>query len=181
MKLVQDLIVFDLITTGLDAEKDVAIQVAAVLLDKDNMIEKFTFNAYVKVSLLESNLRKHADICGVNLEVFQKAKKTHDVALEFAKSFSPNSTLATSHPVNLFFFRSLFKKAAIPFPYSYNSLDIWTLGYDLALKQGWDKIPSLESLALYIKRPLSLPNNALERARKTAEFLRQHWGLKYSV
>lgn len=175
MKLVQDLCVFDLVSTGVDPERDQVLQLACVVLHKDNLLERSVFNSYVKISLLEGNLRHHAELCQVGVDVFKSAPKTFDVVSRFAKVVPKNTTFATSRPLNMFFLKSLFKRGAMVFPFSLDCLDVWTLGYDISVRQGWEKIPSLDSLATYIKKPLLRPQNALEKARAVADFLRWSW------
>ena len=60
MKLIKDLLVFHIETTGPDPERDHIIQIAAVLLDKDSLLEKNFQNSFVKVSFLDGTIQKHS-------------------------------------------------------------------------------------------------------------------------
>ncbi|QQS22541.1 hypothetical protein IPM19_02820 [bacterium] len=50
MKLIKDILIFQIEATGVDIERDHIIQLSGILLDKDSLLEKNYFNSYVKVS-----------------------------------------------------------------------------------------------------------------------------------
>ncbi|HYV33446.1 MAG TPA: exonuclease domain-containing protein [Candidatus Limnocylindria bacterium] len=54
MKFIKDLLFFEIQTTGQDPDKDSIIQLSAILLDKDNLLEKANFNTYIRVSYLDA-------------------------------------------------------------------------------------------------------------------------------
>jgi len=68
MKLIKDLLVFHIETTGPDPERDHIIQIAAVLLDKDSLLEKNFQNSFVKVSFLDGTIQKHSEQLGISFD-----------------------------------------------------------------------------------------------------------------
>jgi DNA polymerase III epsilon subunit-like protein len=48
MRFARDILLVDVQTTGNNPEKDFALQIAAILLDKDNLLEKDNFSSYIK-------------------------------------------------------------------------------------------------------------------------------------
>ena len=75
MKFIKDILFFEITTTGFDADKDSVIQLSAVLLDKDNLLEKSNFNSYIRISYLDSIINEHAKILGVDYETLKKSPK----------------------------------------------------------------------------------------------------------
>ena len=73
MKFIKDILLFQIEVTGQNVERDSIIQLSAVLLDKDNLLEKNFFNSYVKVSFLDNTITQHADMLQVPFETLQKS------------------------------------------------------------------------------------------------------------
>lgn len=173
MKLIKDLLLFDIQTTGNDTEKDAIIQLSAVLLDKDNLLEKGSFNAYTRTSILDSVLTLHAQIVGVPFEEYKKSQKQQDVFKQFINTFGTNLTLTTLHTGNILFLKNNFKKYGIPFEYDPHILDIWTLGYVYSTHMGLKKIPTLHTLAEMFNQTLHSFNNAQQKVQAETNILRQ--------
>jgi hypothetical protein len=70
MKFIKDLLFFEITTTGADPDKDSLVQLSAVLLDKDNLLEKDNFNTYVRVSYLDSIINEHAKLLCAKVQKF---------------------------------------------------------------------------------------------------------------
>jgi DNA polymerase III epsilon subunit-like protein len=173
MKLIKDILVFALETTGNDIDKDHIIQLSAVLLDKDNLLEKQSFNSYVKVSFLDGTIASHATQLGIDFEVLRKSAKITEVLRDFIKTIGYDPLLTTHSVQNYLFLRQAFKKNLVPFKYDNHILDVWSLGYIYILHYGIKKIPTLTTLSNHFNLKIKNQNNALEKARLTAEVLRK--------
>lgn len=173
MRLVKDLVLFDLETTGDDIEKDSVIQLAAIVLDKDNLLEKGVYNTYIRTSLLEGTLSQHAKLLGIPFELLRKSPKVLEAVKPFAELFDSSVILASQNSKRIFFLKNLFKKAALPYPYDFHVFDLWTLEYTFIQKLGLKKVPTLNTLIDYFNLKIKNPHHALERARLEAEILRR--------
>ena len=78
MKFIKDLLFFEIQTTGQDPDKDSIIQLSAILLDKDNLLEKNNFNSYIRVSYLDSIINDHAKLLHTDYESLRKSPKVYD-------------------------------------------------------------------------------------------------------
>lgn len=160
-------------TTGPNIERDSIIQLAAVLLDKDNLLEKNFFNAYIKVSFLENTVSQHAAQLQIPFETLNKSQKLHDVIKEFSAKFGNTPLLATHTVSNVQFLRQAFKKTFIPYEYDSHVLDLWSLGYVYTLHNGLKKMPTMETLFTHFNLKFQNRNNALEKARLSADVFRK--------
>lgn len=173
MKFIKDILLFDVEATTEDPDTGNMLQLAAVLLDKDNLLEKATFNSYIRVSLIDSTITQHAKLLGVSFEAIRKSPKIYDCIKEFSKHFPDAPLLASQTIKQVFFLKNAYKKAAIPFPFSYHVLNLWTLQYLTTQRQGLQKSPSLHTMLEHYKLKERNPKNAFERVRLEAEVLRR--------
>jgi DNA polymerase III epsilon subunit-like protein len=172
-RFVKDLLIVEIEATGSDVDKDAIIQLSGLLLDKDNLLEKGVFNTYVRTSLLEGTLAKHAEFLDVPFETIKKSPKAMDAAKQFAEFIHPNATPAFQNVRNLVFLKNLYKKVNYPLPLNLQIFQLWTLEYVLSIKLGLNKLPTLQTLLDYFGLPVKNPHNSLERARLEAEVLRR--------
>lgn len=173
MKFIKDILLFQIETTGSNIERDSIIQLSAVLLDKDNLLEKNSFNSFVKVSFLENTIAQHALQLQVPFETLQKSPKLVEVIKDFVAKFGNDPLLATHTVSNVQFLRQAFKKTFTPYEYDSHVLDLWSLGYVYTLHYGLKKMPSMETLFHHFNLKITNPNNALEKARLAAEVFRR--------
>jgi DNA polymerase III epsilon subunit-like protein len=173
MKFIKDLLFFELQATGADVDKDNVLQLSAILLDKDNLLEKANFNSYVRVSYLDSVMLEHAKLLHVEYEVIKKSAKIYDVIKLFHGKFSGNLLLATHSFSNVIYLKNAFKKAAVPFDYDTHILDVWTLGYIYTLNYGLKKMPTFNTFIDYFKLKQKYPFDAMEKVRLEAEIFRR--------
>ncbi len=173
MKFVKDILLFDLETTGPDADKDNIIQLSAILLDKDNLLEKNFFNSYVRVSLLDATITQHAEILNIPFDEMRKSLKIYDVIKKFHQTFDNNALLATHNLANVLFLRNGFKKAVIPFDYDKHVLELWTLGYIYTMNYGIKKMPTFNTMLDHFHMKQKNRHNALEKVRLAAEVFRK--------
>lgn len=171
MKLIKDLLVFHIETTGPDPERDHIIQIAAVLLDKDSLLEKNFQNSFVKVSFLDGTIQKHSEQLGISFDELRQSPKITEAVKDFINTFGFEPLLATNSTTSLLFLRHAFKKSLQPFKYDKHVLDVWSLSYIYALHIGIKKIPSLNTLADHFNLPIA--KTGLDKARLTAQILRK--------
>jgi DNA polymerase III alpha subunit (gram-positive type) len=173
MKFIKDILLIELETTGQDTDKDSIIQISALLLDKDNLLEKGFFNSYVRVSLLENTISKHAAMLHIEFETMQKSPKIQETLKKFNDQFDVPLLLASHNVSNLFFLKNAYRKALIPFEFDSHMLELWTLSYIYTINYGIRKLPTLHTLIDHFNLTLKNPNNALEKVRLEAEIFRR--------
>lgn len=174
MKFIKDILLFDMETTGPDVDKDNIIQLSAVLLDKDNLLEKNYFNNYVRVSLLDGTIKEHSEILNISFDIMRKSPKIYDVIKKFHQEFKSESVLLATHNLgNVLFLRQGFKKATIPFEFDQHIMELWTLGYIYTLNYGLKKIPTFSTLLDHFHLKQKNRHNALEKARLAGEIFRK--------
>ena len=173
MKFIKDILLFDIQATGPDYDKDPIIQLAAVLLDKDNLLEKKFFNSYVRVSLLEATISHHAQLLSIPFETMQKSAKIYDVTKNFRLIFGNDLLLGAHNVSRLLFLKQAFKKAAVPWDYNHQFLDLWTLGYLHTLHYGIKKMPTFHTFVDLFALKQKNRHNAFERVRLSGEIFRR--------
>jgi DNA polymerase III alpha subunit (gram-positive type) len=173
MKFIKDLLFFETRTTGNDPDKDTVIQLSAVLLDKDNLLEKANFNTYIKISYLDSVISEHAKLLHVDFETLRKSPKIYDAIKHFHGKFGLNLFLATHNFSGALFLKNAFKKAAMPFDYDLHVIQLWTLGYIYTLNYGLKKMPTLGTLLDHFKLKRQSPWDAMETVRLETEVFKR--------
>lgn len=173
MKFIKDILFFEIQTTGPDPDKDSVIQLSAVLLDKDNLLEKANFNAYVRVSYIDGIISEHAKLLHIDFETLRRSAKIYDVIKLFHKQFGTNLLLATNHLGSIWFLKSAFKKAAVVFDYDTHVIQLWTLGYIYTLNYGLKKMPTFNTFVDYFKLKQKRPFDSMEKARLSADIFRR--------
>jgi len=173
MRFIKDILFFELQTTGQDTEKDNIIQLSAVLLDKDNLLEKANFNSYVRVSFLDSVITEHSKMLQIDFDTLKKSPKIYDTIKRFGAQFGTDLLLATHNVANLLFLRNAFKKSSIRFEYDSHILDLWTLGYIYTLNYGIKKMPTFNTFLDIFKLEQKRPYDALEKVRLEADVFRR--------
>ena len=173
MKFIKDILLFQIETTGQNIDRDSIIQLSAVLLDKDNLLEKNFFNSYIKVSFLDNTIAQHAELLKIPFETLQKSPKIHDVIREFTAKLGTNALLASHSVTNVQFLRQAFKKTFLPYEYDSHVIDLWTLGYIYTLHYGVKKMPTMQTLFQHFNLKQTNPHDALEKARLSSEVFRR--------
>ncbi len=173
MKFIKDLLFFEITTTGSDPDRDSIIQLSAILLGKDNLLEKNNFNSYVRTSYLDSVIHEHSNFLQVAPEVYKKSPKIYDAIKLFHNKFGMNLFLATHNVTNILFLKNAFKKALVPFDYDMHIVDVWTLGYVYTLNYGLKKMPTFQTFLDQFALKRHHPTDALEKARLEIEIFRK--------
>ncbi len=173
MKFIKDLLIFEIQTTGQDVDKDNVIQLAAILLDKDNLLEKNNYNSYIRVSFLDSVINEHSKLLHCDYESLKRSPKVYDAIKQFHNKFGTNLLLAANNLNKLLFLKAGFKKAAVPFDYDPHILELWTLGYVYTLNYGLKKMPTFTTFMDYFKLKQKRPWDAMEQVRLEAEVFRK--------
>lgn len=173
MKFIKDILFFEIQTTGTDVDKDSLIQLSAILVDKDNLLEKDNFNTHIRVSYLDSIIQTHSKTLHIEFESLRKSPKVYEAMKQFHNKFGNNLLLATHNLTNLLFLKSAFKKASVPFDYDPHILELWTLGYIYTLNYGLKKMPTFNTFVDYFKLQQKKPWDAMEKTRLEAEIFRK--------
>ncbi len=173
MKFIKDILFFEVQATGFDSEKDNIIQLSAVLLDKDNLLEKANFNTYVRVSFLDSVINEHSRALHIEYEQLKKSPKVYDAIKNFRTVFGTDLLLATHNLTNILFLKNGFRKASVPFDYDPHVLELWTLGYIYTLNYGLKKMPTFTTFLDYFKMKQLKPWDSMEKVRFEAEVFRR--------
>lgn len=173
MKFIKDLLLFDLQTTGQNSDKDNVIQLSAVLLDKDNLLEKANFNSYIRVSYLDSLIVEHSRMLHTDYETLRRSPKVYDVIKQFRAKFGTNLLLATHNVSNLLFLKAAFRKAVVPFDYDQHIVELWTLGYIYTLNYGLKKMPTFTTFLDHFKLKQKHPYDSMEKVRLEGEVFRK--------
>jgi len=173
MKFIKDLLFFEINVEGPNFDKDNITQLSAILLDKHNLLEKNSFNSYVRVSYLESVMFQHSKMLRVDYETIRTAPKIYDVAKKFKEKFGTDILLATQNITNLLYLKNAFKKAVVPFDYDLHMIELWTLGYIYTLNYGLRKMPTFHTFVDHFKLKQHNPADALEKVRLEAEIFRK--------
>jgi DNA polymerase III epsilon subunit-like protein len=173
MRFIKDILFFEIQTTGADVDKDSVIQLSAVVLDKDNLLEKANFNSYIRITYLDSILTHHAQLLHIDYEAMKKSPKVFDAIRQFKGKFDNSLLLATHNLSNLLFLKNAFKKAAIPYEYDHHVLELWTLGYIYTLNYGIKKMPTFNTFLDYFRMQQLKPWDSMEKVRLEAEIFRK--------
>ncbi len=173
MKFIKDLLFFEIQTTGEDPDKDYIIQLSAILLDKDNLLEKANFNTHVRVSFLDGVINDHATKLHVEFEYLKKSPKIVDAVKQFRQKFEPDLLLCTHNISNLLFLRSAFKRSSVKFDYDPHVLELWTLGYIYTLNYGLRKMPTFTTFLDHFRMEQKRPFDSMEKVRLEAEVFRK--------
>ncbi len=173
MKFIKDLLFFEIQTTGPDPDKDSVIQLSAVLLDKDNLLEKNNYNSFVKVSYLDSVINTHAKLLNTTPEILRKSPKIYDCIKQFHQKFGRDLLLSTHSFQQVLFLKTAFKRAVVPFDYDEHVVQLWTLGYIYTLNYGLKKMPTFNTFLDYFKLKQKRPYDAMEKVRLEADIFRR--------
>ncbi len=173
MRFIKDLLFIDLETSGLDPDKDVIVQIGAVLLDKDNLLEKAFFTAYVRNSLLAETLTEQAKTSHLSVEILQSGLKPLDFLKQFTQFAGIGCTLLVPNSLKFLFLKQAYKKQTISFPFELYALDFWTMCYVRSMSKGLKKIPTLHTLAEEFHLTLKNPYNAFERVKVEAKIFKR--------
>ncbi|QQS22542.1 hypothetical protein IPM19_02825 [bacterium] len=103
----------------------------------------------------------------------RKSPKITEAIKQFVAAFGYEPLLATQSVQNYLFLKQAFKKTLTPFNYDKHLLDVWSLSYIYIIHYGIKKIPTLDTLATHFNLKLNRPNDALARARLTAEVFKR--------
>lgn len=173
MRFARDLLLIELETTGPNPEKDFPIQLAAVLLDRDNFLEKMAFNSYIKHPFAQTTNDRIVETLGIPKEQWMRAPNLKTVIQAFKETFPYSSTIASQNILNVNFLRESFRRTAIPYEFDYHILELWTIGYLFTAMQNIKKLPTAETVASFFKITKEKDHDALATARFHAEILRK--------
>ena len=173
MRFARDILLIEIETTGNNPEKDFVLQISAILLDKDNLLEKDNFSTYVKHAFSQSTNDRIIQTLGITKEVWMNSPNQREVIQYFNSRFPYNVTISTHNIANVLFLKEMYKQLRIPYEFDYHIIDIWTLAHVFFARQNLKKIPTAETLATYFKLPLGREHNTADKSKLLAELFRK--------
>lgn len=182
MNFKKDLLLIDLETTGLDADRHEIIQLAAVLLDKKTLKEKKTFNSFIKPKAWKKRDPESMAVNKIGWDVLKDSDSLDEVLSEFHRLFPPKNVILSYYVgiTDIVFLKAAYRKARKEYQFDYHTFNIWGLFYPyLAIKGLLDSRKyfagfSLETMLKHFK--LGIPesrHDALTDCRVEAELLRR--------
>lgn len=166
MKFPKDILVIDF-----EGKRDKPAQIGAILLDKDTLEEKDSFESYIFADLMGETIKAS----GISDETLAGAPSQAEVGKIVYEKFGTDLFLAYFvGDVDIRFFKILLKASEIEFSnYDYHTIDIWSIAYLHLLKQGYKGgLRSEEVFQAFGAKPRGL-HNALEDCRLAADVLRK--------
>ncbi len=174
MKFARDILILDIEATGIDPQKDFPLQIAAILLDKDNLLEKASFNNYIKQPFSQTTNDRIVQTLGIAKENWMKAPSLRSVLKSFTEKFSYNLTICSHNIISVNFFEESFRRAGLPYEYDYHVIELWTLGYMYLSKQNLKKMPTAQTIGAYLKVPAKTKeHDALENCKYLAALFKK--------
>ena len=174
MKFVKDILIFDcVIAHETDIDKSPIIQLAGILLDKNNLLQRAVFDTYIKTSVLDSTLTKHSYALGIPEAELRKSPRSPEALKKFVDILGVDCTLTCQTANNYISFRNAFRNSSIAFPYTNPLLELWGLEYMYTLTFGLKKLPTLETVAEHFRYKINNRYNAIDRVKAEAHVLRQ--------
>ncbi|MBU6447727.1 3'-5' exonuclease [Patescibacteria group bacterium] len=174
MKFARDILILDIEATGIDPQKDFPLQIAAVLLDKDNLLEKKSFSSYIKHPFSQTTNDRIVRTLGIQKDDWMKSPGLRAVLKNFTDSFSYNVTLCSHNIVSINFLQESFRRAGLPNEFDYHIIELWTLGYMYLSKQNLKKMPTAQTIGDYLKIPQKKSDhNSMENCRYLAGIFRK--------
>jgi len=165
MKFIKDILIIDF--EGL-AEP---VQIGAVLLDKETLVEKDHFLTYIFADLKN----KIKITSGISQEILENAPSQTEVGRMIFEKFGADiiigSWVANADIKN---FKKIIEAAGLDFElYDYHILDIWPVAYIHLLKQGYSGSMRSEEIFKEFGAKSRGLHNALEDCRIAADVLRK--------
>ena len=173
MKFPRDILLIDLETTGNLLEKDFVLQLSAVLLDKDNLLEKDSFSTYIKHPFSQSTNDRIVQTLGITKETWIHSPSEKEAVASFNKHFPLNVTIATQNITNVLFLKEIYRQVRIPYEFDYHIIELWTLAHVFFARQNLKKIPTAETLASYFRIPRGREHNSADSCKLLAELFRR--------
>ncbi len=175
MTFLKDILLIDFETTDVDPEKAKPLQIAAVLLDKNDLSEKESFSSYIKHDLSDAN-PKALEVNGITEEMLASAPIQDEVIRKFVEKFGNDVLLASCvQYLDLAMLLKMIKEAGLDLhPYDhYHYLDVWPVAYTHLVKGGYSGGLFVNEIMEAFALPPRGTHQALEDCRIAAEILRK--------
>ncbi len=168
------ILIIDFETTGLDLKSSLPIQLGAVLLDKESLVEQDNFLSFIKQDLSGMS-PESAKIHGITSSDLQGAPTQNQVMKKFLARFGVDVYLASWNEMldHCMLGRMLGGIGKDIYEHDYHYLDIWSLAYMYLVGQGRGDIVRSEQTFEFLGLPKRNLHNALEDCQLTAEVLRK--------
>jgi DNA polymerase III epsilon subunit-like protein len=173
MTFIKDILIIDFETTGLHPDRDLPIQLAAVLLDKETLEEKKTYTTFIKQDLSSADPEAMA-VNGIKQQDLDSAPSEAEVARALVETFGFDVLLASwVEFLDRRMLERILKTADVNIrTFDYHFLDLWHVAYVHLLKQGYAGTIRSEAMFEALGLPKRGSHDALEDCRHAAEALR---------
>jgi DNA polymerase III alpha subunit (gram-positive type) len=127
----RDLVVFDVESTDLNIAQGEIIQIAAIRLDKDSLVEVARFSSYVQPQVWNNWLPEAMAVNKIPKSSLVGAPLIHEVLEQFEQCFPPSEVLLTAYNAwfDTGFVRQSYNRLGRHSPFEFHSFDIWALAY----------------------------------------------------
>ncbi len=175
MEFAKDILLIDFETTNILPEKAKPVQLAAVLLDKDDLTEKDSFSSFIKQDLSDATSQA-LKVNGITPEKLLSAPSQNEVINQFIKKFGSNVLLASwvQYIDRGMLYKMLEDAKLDPNTYDYyHYLDLWPLSYQYLIKKKYTGGFGSDEMFEAFEIPLRKTHDALEDCRIEANILRK--------
>lgn len=175
--MTDDLVVFDLETTGLDPRAHEILEIGAVRLAPD-LKELGAFSIKIRPSHIETAMPEALAVNGYTPERWADAAPIQETLKRFAE-FGAHAMLSGYNiTLDWEFLHAALSTNDIPSAFPYHRLDVFSLAFAWAVKRGITVPLDLQSICRQLSiPPPPEPHQALEDARAAAALLRALWQL----
>ncbi|HMS92153.1 MAG TPA: 3'-5' exonuclease [Candidatus Saccharibacteria bacterium] len=174
MRFKKDILMIDFETTDGRPNMAAPIQLAAVLLDKETLVEKKHFSSYIHQDLTDANPRS-TKVHGITQEMLEGAPSQDEVMQKFLDEFGTD--LFISCWTTLLDTRMLENMMSSIghdlMEYDYHILDLWPIIYIHFVRQNKGEVYRSEETFREFGLPSRGSHDALEDCRHSAEVLRK--------
>jgi DNA polymerase III alpha subunit (gram-positive type) len=173
MKFARDILLLDMETTGINPEKDFVLQLSAVLLDRDNLLEVNNFNSYIRHPFSQTTNDKIVQTLGITKEAWFKAPNLKEAITSFNSRFSYNLTIASQNIINVNFLQAAYTKTGLAYEFDYHIFELWTFEYLFLCRQNIKKIPTASTVASFFNLKKEKEHDAFVNCRYLADIFRK--------
>ncbi len=131
----KDLLIVDVEATGADFSRYELIQLGAILLDKKTLIEKKSFESFVKPKRWEDREPEAMAVNNISWDELKKAPALKPTLQKFEQTFGTNVIITPYGSIlDTALLRMSYKASKMQYKFDYHVFDIWPLAYTYMAK-----------------------------------------------
>ena len=170
----KNILIIDFESTSIDPAKAEPTQLAAILLDKENLAELGSYSSFIKADLKDADPQSMA-VSGIDSAKLENAPDQKEAANQLVNHFGFDLFLASwIEHLDRRMLQKIMRAADInPMQYDYHYLDLWPIAYTYLVQRGYKGgIRSEEIFQAFGMRGRA-HHDALEDCRLEAEIFRK--------